>query len=182
MPEADPAAHGQDPYDDCALNLEPWSVPGVHVRKRHFWEVRFEYDPPVIELLKRRVPGVRWDPHRRAWIVDEDLGGRLLEALSEMSRLVIARSPAAAEEEATVTYLFAEGWHPQVGDLIQWPSRPANEVVTATEPGPIISADLLEQGCDYLGDREGEAGVWVTERPASVRELADRHSVFVVGS
>ena len=65
----------------------------MHVRKRHFWEVRFDYDPPVIELLKRRVPGVRWNPHRRAWIVDEDLGGRLLEALSEMSRLIVARSP-----------------------------------------------------------------------------------------
>ena len=43
-------------------------------------------------------------------------------------------------------------------------------------------ADLLEQGCDYLGDREGEAGVWVTVRPASVLEQADRHSVFVVGA
>lgn len=80
MPKADPAAHGQDPYDDCALNFEPWSVPEV-----------------------------RWKPHQRAWIVDEDLGGQLLKALSEMSWLVIARSPAAAGEEAAVTYLFAEG-------------------------------------------------------------------------
>lgn len=69
-----------------------------------------------------------------------------------------------------------------MGDLLQWPSQPANEVVAATEPGPIISADLLEQGCDYLADREGEAGVWVTVRPASVLEQADRHSVFVVGT
>lgn len=66
--------------------------------------------------------------------------------------------------------------------MIQWLSRPANEVLAATELGPIISADLLEQGCDYLSDREGEAGVWVTVRPTSVLEQADLHSAFVVGS
>ncbi|ATR19494.1 hypothetical protein CTJ15_03770 (plasmid) [Roseomonas sp. FDAARGOS_362] len=69
-----------------------------------------------------------------------------------------------------------------VGDLIQWPGRPANEVATGVSPGPALSDDLLDEHGSHLWEWEGAPGVWVSVRPVTHQERTDRTSVFVVGS
>ncbi|MBS5905506.1 MAG: hypothetical protein KIC89_22935 [Acetobacteraceae bacterium] len=162
---------------------EPRSVPGVQVRKRHYFEVGFRYDPAVIALFKQRVRSARWNPKEKVWTVGEEDTRNLFEALPELARLVIERLPETrTETPETITYLFPEEQHPQVGDLIQWPDRPANEVATGVSPGPALSDDLLDEHGSHLWEWEGAPGVWVSVRPATHQERADRTSVFVVGS
>ncbi|PZR07503.1 MAG: hypothetical protein DI532_23460 [Azospirillum brasilense] len=162
---------------------EPRSVPGVQVRKRYYFEVEFRYDPAVIMLFKQRVWGARWQAREKVWRVGEEDTQNLFEALPELARLVIERLPETrTETPETTTYLFPQEQHPQVGDLIQWPGRPANEVVTEVSPGPALSDDLLDEHGSHLWEWEGEHSVWVSVRPATHQERVDRTSVFVVGS
>ena len=165
------------------LEPEPRSVPGVQVRRRHYLEVGFRYDPAVIALFKQRVRSARWNPKQKVWTVGEEDTLNLFEALPELARLVIDRLPETrTETPETTTYLFPQEQHPQVGDLIQWPDRPANEVAAEVSPGPVLSDDLLDEHGPHLREWEGAPGVWVSVRLATHQERADRTSVFVVGS
>lgn len=97
-----------------------------------------------------------------------------------MSEAITSRARTGPRGIPTTPYLFPAERHPRVGELLQWPGRPANEVAISVSPGPVIGADMAEEHGAHLEASEGEAGVWVSVRPATALEQADRHSVFLV--